>query len=102
MASNAFFSGTVRIQKERGHAVARGGPYRCVRHPGCAGMILLFTLGTPVLLGSRWALAAALPTAAPIALRTPLEDRTLRADLAGYAEYAGPLSVGAVGVRGEG
>jgi len=34
MAANAFFSEGVRIQTERGHTVAKGGPYRYVRHPG--------------------------------------------------------------------
>jgi isoprenylcysteine carboxyl methyltransferase (ICMT) family protein YpbQ len=37
MASNRFFSGVVRIQADRGHTVATGGPYRFVRHPGYAG-----------------------------------------------------------------
>ncbi len=39
-ASNAFFSQVVRLQPERGHAVATGGPYRAVRHPAYAGAIL--------------------------------------------------------------
>lgn len=30
LASNSFFSATVRLQKERGHTVATGGPYRFV------------------------------------------------------------------------
>ncbi|MCK4515477.1 MAG: hypothetical protein KAU31_09480 [Spirochaetaceae bacterium] len=31
---NSFFSGTVRIQNERGHKVVSTGPYRWVRHLG--------------------------------------------------------------------
>jgi protein-S-isoprenylcysteine O-methyltransferase Ste14 len=40
-ASNAFFSQIVRIQKERGHSVATGGPYQFVRHPSYIGTILV-------------------------------------------------------------
>jgi protein-S-isoprenylcysteine O-methyltransferase Ste14 len=34
MMANAYFSCTVRIQSDRGHAVCSTGPYRFVRHPG--------------------------------------------------------------------
>jgi Isoprenylcysteine carboxyl methyltransferase (ICMT) family. len=34
LIENACFSGTVRIQAERGHKVVSGGPYAWVRHPG--------------------------------------------------------------------
>jgi protein-S-isoprenylcysteine O-methyltransferase Ste14 len=87
MRSNKFFSAVVRIQKDRGHAVVAGGPYRFVRHPGYAGMSA-FTLATPLILGSWWAFAPAAVTAAMFALRTFLEDRTLQNDLDGYADYA--------------
>ena len=33
LISNAYLSLIVRIQKERGHTVATGGPYQFVRHP---------------------------------------------------------------------
>ncbi len=39
MHVNRFFSSVVRIQRERGHRVVAGGPYRWVRHPGYAGAI---------------------------------------------------------------
>jgi len=87
MASNAFFAEGVRIQSERGHTVATGGPYRTVRHPGYAGAILA-QLATPLLLGSSWAL---IPTAGSVIgyiVRTGLEDRMLLAELPGYAEFA--------------
>jgi protein-S-isoprenylcysteine O-methyltransferase Ste14 len=90
MASNKFFAGVVRIQTERGHTVETGGPYRYVRHPGYAGMII-FTLATPVLLGSVWGLIPAGLTVAAVVLRTTLEDRTLQAELGGYEEYAGQV-----------
>ncbi len=87
MASNRFFTATVRIQEERGHVVVEGGPYRFVRHPGYAGA-LLFTLATPVALGTWWAMVPAGLTAGALVLRTWLEDRMLRARLEGYARYA--------------
>jgi protein-S-isoprenylcysteine O-methyltransferase Ste14 len=87
MVSNAFFAEGVRIQEERGHAVATGGPYRAVRHPGYAGAIVA-ALGTPLLLGSLWGLILAALSAALYVVRTALEDRTLQQELPGYAEYA--------------
>ena len=87
LASNPFFSQIVRIQSEHGHAVAAGGPYRYVRHPGYAGMIL-FELAFSTLLASWWALAAGGLCAALLLLRTALEDRTLQAELTGYADYS--------------
>jgi protein-S-isoprenylcysteine O-methyltransferase Ste14 len=54
MYSNRFFSAMVRIQQERGHAVALGGPYRYVRHPGYIG-IIVYSLATPIMFGCMWA-----------------------------------------------
>jgi protein-S-isoprenylcysteine O-methyltransferase Ste14 len=86
-ASNIFFSQMVRIQSERGHAVATGGPYHYVRHPGYLGAIL-YELAVPFLLASWWALIASGLGALLLILRTALEDRTLQAELAGYVDYA--------------
>jgi protein-S-isoprenylcysteine O-methyltransferase Ste14 len=87
MAVNNYFSLVVRIQKDRGHTVVSGGPYRYVRHPGYVGGIM-FQLGTPLLLGSLWALIPAGLTALLLVVRTALEDRTLLNELEGYREYA--------------
>lgn len=86
MASNAFFSQIVRIQTERGHSVATGGPYRYVRHPAYSGA-LLYELAVPFLLASWWALMISGVSVALLVLRTALEDRTLQAELPGYAAY---------------
>ncbi len=86
-ASNASFSTTVRIQKERGHTVQTGGPYQFVRHPGYVGAIL-YQLATPFLLGSWWALIPMILSVPLFVLRTALEDKTLHEELPGYAEYA--------------
>ncbi len=87
MAVNRFFTSTVRIQAERGHMVVDGGPYRHLRHPGYTGA-LVFTLASPLALGSWLALLPAALVAALLIVRTALEDRTLRARLEGYEEYA--------------
>ncbi|MBU0492854.1 MAG: isoprenylcysteine carboxylmethyltransferase family protein [Chloroflexi bacterium] len=87
MASNTFFAEGIRIQEERGHTVAAGAPYRAVRHPGYVGAILS-QLATPFLLGSPWAMIPSVASAALYVVRTYLEDKTLRAELPGYKEYA--------------
>jgi protein-S-isoprenylcysteine O-methyltransferase Ste14 len=86
-ASNAFFSLIVRIQEERGHSVATGGPYRFVRHPAYVGSILAY-LATPIMLGSWWAILLGGLSALLLIVRTTLEDKTLEVELDGYKEYA--------------
>ena len=86
MASNAYFSEGVRIQEERGHEVAIGGPYRYIRHPGYSGAILS-QLSTPLLLGSIWAIIPSLLSAILYVIRTYLEDETLVLELPGYRDY---------------
>jgi protein-S-isoprenylcysteine O-methyltransferase Ste14 len=87
MAVNPFFSATVRIQTDRGHRPIAAGPYRIVRHPAYAAM-MIGTLAGPVLLGTLTALVPASALAILFAVRTRLEDRTLVAELPGYAQYA--------------
>jgi protein-S-isoprenylcysteine O-methyltransferase Ste14 len=85
--SNAYLGRMVRIQEDRGHQVVTGGPYRYVRHPMYVGIILLFPCMT-LFLGSWWASVPAGLIAILMVIRTALEDRTLRAGLPGYREYA--------------
>ena len=87
MKENAFLSDVARIQRERGHAVCRSGPYRFVRHPMYAGVILAF-LCFPLSLGSLYAYIPISLIAILFILRTSLEDRMLRNELPGYKEYA--------------
>jgi len=87
IASNTFFSKVIRIQSERGHTVATGGPYRYVRHPAYIGGIL-YELAVPILLSSLWALIVSGLCTILLVLRTVLEDRTLQTELNGYADYA--------------
>ena len=86
-AVNRFFEPSVRIQADRGHHVVDSGPYAIVRHPGYIGGFLLFA-GIALALGSWWALVPAGIAALGLVLRTAWEDRTLQAELAGYAAYA--------------
>lgn len=87
VAVNRFFSAVVRIQRERGHRVVDSGPYRFVRHPAyIASIVQMF--GAGFALGSAAGLAVAFVAGALIVWRTALEDRTLCAELDGYADYA--------------
>jgi protein-S-isoprenylcysteine O-methyltransferase Ste14 len=86
LGENRFFAATVRIQTDRGQTVVSSGPYAFVRHPGYAGMLAV-TIGTPLALGSRWALLPAGLGVVVLIIRTALEDRTLRTELAGYTDY---------------
>jgi protein-S-isoprenylcysteine O-methyltransferase Ste14 len=87
MASNPYFSSTVRIQTDRHHAVATQGPYRCVRHPGYIGGIVAHLM-SPLALGSWIAFVPAVLIACGHVARTYLEDRFLLGQLGGYKDYA--------------
>ena len=87
MVSNKFFATTVRIQKERGHTVQTGGPYRFVRHPGYASLLCSYVT-MPFALGSLWACIPMALLVVNLFLRTALEDRTLQNELGGYKDYA--------------
>jgi len=88
LVENAFFSGMVRIQTDRGHRVISSGPYRWLRHPGYAGALLAY-VATPLFLDSAWTFLPAALLTAVLVIRTGLEDRTLQAELDGYRAYAG-------------
>jgi protein-S-isoprenylcysteine O-methyltransferase Ste14 len=49
---------------------------------------LLFIAGVPLLLDSWWGLAAGVILMLIIAVRAVFEERTLAAELEGYADYA--------------
>ncbi|MBN2531504.1 MAG: isoprenylcysteine carboxylmethyltransferase family protein [Spirochaetales bacterium] len=86
MLENRFFSTMVRIQNDRGHTVCDSGPYKMTRHPGYTGGILYYLM-TPLVLDSLWAFIPAGLATAFIIIRTAMEDKTLRLELAGYEEY---------------
>jgi len=87
MLENSFAAPVVKIQHERGQRVISTGPYSYVRHPMYAGAILFFA-GTALLLGSWWGLVSVLIFTVLLAIRTFIEEKTLRTGLRGYDDYA--------------
>ncbi len=83
---NSYLSPVVHIQEERGQSVISTGPYRYLRHPMYAA-ILIYSVGTALLLGSWYGVLLGLVFSAILAKRATLEERTLREKLPGYAEY---------------
>jgi protein-S-isoprenylcysteine O-methyltransferase Ste14 len=77
----------VKIQREREHRVISTGPYAYVRHPMYSGALLI-NVGAPLLLGSSWGLVPIALFSLLIAVRAVLEERMLKAELEGYADYA--------------
>lgn len=84
--ANTFATTQVRVQSERAQTVIDSGPYRYIRHPMYAGMVL-FVIGTPLMLGSLWGLAATPLLFVLLGLRTLGEEQVLKTDLTGYADY---------------
>jgi protein-S-isoprenylcysteine O-methyltransferase Ste14 len=87
MRENRFFAPVVRLQPERGQYVIRTGPYALIRHPGYLAGILI-SLSSGVVLGSLWSIPPMIAVAGLFIARASLEDRFLRANLAGYVDYA--------------
>jgi protein-S-isoprenylcysteine O-methyltransferase Ste14 len=85
--ANSFAAPQIRIQADRGQAVATTGPYRFVRHPMYAAAILYF-IGVPLLLGSLWALVPVPIFVFGFAWRATTEERVLRQALPDYPTYA--------------
>lgn len=82
---NTFAAPVVKIQA--GQKVIDTGPYAIVRHPMYASAMILFA-GMPLLLGSWRGWVIAVTFAFALAVRILHEERTLRAELAGYETYA--------------
>ncbi len=85
--TNPFYSTAVRVQTDRGHRTVEAGPYRFVRHPGYTAT-MFGVLAGGLALGSFVALVPLAVLGVFFLRRTLLEDRMLRSELPGYAEYA--------------
>jgi protein-S-isoprenylcysteine O-methyltransferase Ste14 len=83
---NSFAAPVVRVQNERAQRVIDTGPYAIVRHPMYAGA-LLYLFGMPLLLGSWYGLLAVPLMILGLAPRAVMEERVLKRDLPGYANY---------------
>ena len=84
---NSFASAVVKLQAERGHRVIASGPYAFVRHPMYSGAVV-FLVGIALLLGSWWGTAMSPIFAVLFAIRTRIEEDTLKSGLRDYADYA--------------
>lgn len=84
---NRFLESGARLQTDRGQTVCEDGPYRFVRHPTYAA-ILLWCVGVSLVFGTPLVCVTSAVIAAVIALRTAKEDAMLRSGLAGYENYA--------------
>ncbi|HXO34187.1 MAG TPA: isoprenylcysteine carboxylmethyltransferase family protein [Candidatus Acidoferrales bacterium] len=83
---NSYLSTVVRIQEDRGQTVVSTGPYHNIRHPMYSA-ILVFAVGSSLLLGSWYGVLSGLILLILLARRAMLEERALRAELPGYAAY---------------
>lgn len=86
LKENRFFSAVVRIQNDRKQTVCKTGPYKVIRHPGNAGMII-GTVGFPLLFISVWSTIPVLLSIVILVIRTHLEDNVLKGELEGYPDY---------------
>ncbi|HET9244207.1 MAG TPA: isoprenylcysteine carboxylmethyltransferase family protein [Xanthobacteraceae bacterium] len=81
---NSYGASTIQIAE--GQTVISTGPYAFVRHPMYAGALVML-IGTPLALGSWWGLFAVLLILPVLIWRLLDEERFLRQNLPGYAEY---------------
>lgn len=82
--SNSFAASTIRV--EAGQRVISTGPYGIVRHPMYLG-VDIWLLFTPLALGSYFALPVFALFIPIIVFRLLNEEKVLRQELPGYAEY---------------
>ena len=81
---NTFTAATIEIAPDQ--TVISTGPYSIVRHPMyVGGLIMLY--GTPIALGSWWALLMDIPMTIVIVWRLLDEENFLAKNLPGYNEY---------------
>jgi protein-S-isoprenylcysteine O-methyltransferase Ste14 len=78
--------GASTIQVAEGQSVISTGPYALVRHPMYAGALVML-IGIPLALGSWWGLLALLLILPVLIWRLLDEERFLRENLSGYADY---------------
>ena len=81
---NSYSASTIQIAE--GQTVVSTGPYALVRHPMYAGALVML-VGVPLALGSWWGLFVLLVILPVLIWRLLDEERFLRQNLPGYAEY---------------
>ena len=81
---NGYAAATITV--EAGQKVVSTGLYGLVRHPMYVGTLIMM-VGTPLALGSYWALLVIIPATAVLGARIVDEEKMLRDELAGYTDY---------------
>jgi len=84
---NRHFEETSRIQDNREQAVITSGPYRIIRHPGYAGL-LIWAIASSLMFGTLFVGVVGFVIIVIICIRTYMEDKMLKSELAGYLEYS--------------
>ncbi len=84
MKQNSYAAATVRAEADQ--PVISTGLYGVVRHPMYTGALLL-AVCTPLALGSYWSLLLLILLIPVLAWRLLDEERVLKRDLPGYADY---------------
>lgn len=84
LRENVWVSRTIEVAQ--GQKVVQTGLYGIVRHPMYFAALLMF-VPIPLVLGSWWALCAFVLYVPLLMVRILDEERMLRAELVGYAEY---------------
>jgi protein-S-isoprenylcysteine O-methyltransferase Ste14 len=84
LKTNSFAAATIQVEPEQ--KVISSGPYRIVRHPMYSGVTVMF-LFAPFALGSYVALPVFALFIPIIVFRLLNEEKVLRQELPGYAEY---------------
>jgi protein-S-isoprenylcysteine O-methyltransferase Ste14 len=84
---NKHFEETSRIQNNRNQTVITSGPYRIIRHPGYSG-IAIWAIASYLMFGTLAVGIVGFVIIAIICIRTYMEDKMLKNELAGYLEYS--------------
>jgi protein-S-isoprenylcysteine O-methyltransferase Ste14 len=84
---NKYFEATSRIQNNREQFVINSGPYKIVRHPGYAG-IVIWAIACSLMLGTLAVGIICIVIIVIIWIRTYMEDEMLKNELVGYLEYS--------------
>lgn len=84
MKHNSYASRIIEVAK--GQKVISTGPYAVVRHPMYTAILIMY-IASPLALGSYWALLFTIPIIGVIVARLTNEEKVLKKELKGYAEY---------------
>ena len=84
---NKHLEPTARIQDDRSHNVISDGPYKIVRHPAYAS-VLVWAIAITLIFGTIAVGIVSLAIIILIISRTHLEDSMLKRELQGYMEYS--------------